>query len=90
MTRCARQASKSRCSYRKPEDEELLPLVRRLVDARPIYGYRRIMALANSWRRRASRPKRETLIAVGHSTLDPGKHIGQRRHGRPAATARRQ
>lgn len=31
--------------YHKPEDEELLVLVRRLVDERPTYGYRRITAL---------------------------------------------
>ena len=39
--------SSPRSSYRKPEDEALLPLVRRLVDERPTYGYRRITALAN-------------------------------------------
>jgi putative transposase len=42
-----RTASKPRGSYCKPEDEDLLPLVRRLVDERPTYGYRRIAALAN-------------------------------------------
>jgi hypothetical protein len=42
-----RRAAKSRGSYRKPEDEGLLPLVRRLVNERPTYGYRRIAALAN-------------------------------------------
>ena len=42
-----RRAAKPRGSYRKPEDEDLLPLVRRLVDERPTYGYRRITALAN-------------------------------------------
>ncbi len=41
------RASKPRGPYRKPEDGELLPLVRRLVDERPTYGYRRITALAN-------------------------------------------
>jgi len=42
-----RRASKPRGPYRKPVDGELLPLVRRLVDERPTYGYRRITALAN-------------------------------------------
>jgi putative transposase len=42
-----RRASKPRGSYRKPGDAEVLPLVRRLVDERPTYGYRRIAALAN-------------------------------------------
>jgi len=42
-----RRASKPRGPYCKPGDAELLPLVRRLVDERPTYGYRRITALAN-------------------------------------------
>ena len=42
-----RRASKPRGSYRKPADDALLPLVRRLVGERPTYGYRRITALAN-------------------------------------------
>ena len=33
--------------YHKAQDAALLPLVRRLVDARPTYGYRRITALVN-------------------------------------------
>ena len=41
------RASKPRGPYRKPDDGELLPLVRRLVDEGPTYGYRRIAALAN-------------------------------------------
>jgi hypothetical protein len=31
----------------KTEDAALLPLIRRFVDVRPTYGYRRITALAN-------------------------------------------
>ena len=42
-----RQDRKSRGSYRKADDDTLLPLIRRLVDERPTYGYRRITALAN-------------------------------------------
>lgn len=34
--------SKPRGLYRKTEDAEVLPAIRRLVDARPTYGYRRI------------------------------------------------
>lgn len=34
-------------SYRKSGDEGLLPLIRRFVDERPTYGYRRIAALVN-------------------------------------------
>ena len=41
------RASKPRGPYRKTEDGEWLLLVRRLVDERPTYGYRRITALAN-------------------------------------------
>ena len=33
--------------YRKAADEELLPLIRRVVDERPTYGYRRVNALVN-------------------------------------------
>jgi hypothetical protein len=33
-----RRASKPRCSYRKPDDDELLPLIRRLADERPTYA----------------------------------------------------
>lgn len=39
--------AKPRRRYRKAQDEAVLPLVRRLVDARPTYGYRRITALVN-------------------------------------------
>src|SRR5262249_8462520 len=34
-------------AYRKAADEPLLVLIRRLVDERPTYGYRRIMRLVN-------------------------------------------
>jgi transposase InsO family protein len=43
--------SKPRGLYRKAEDDDLLPVLRRLVDARPTYGYRRITALLNRERR---------------------------------------
>jgi putative transposase len=42
-----RRLAKPRGSYRKPDDGDLLPLIRRPVDERPTYGYRRITALAN-------------------------------------------
>jgi len=45
--------SKPRGPYRKAEDAELLSAIRRLVDARPTYGYRRIAALLNRERRAA-------------------------------------
>lgn len=39
--------SRARGAYQKAEDAELLPVIRRLVDERPTYGYRRITALVN-------------------------------------------
>ena len=38
---------KPRGSYFKADDEALLPLIRRFVDAQPTYGYRRFTALVN-------------------------------------------
>ena len=57
------RAPKPRGSYRKPEDEDLLRLVRRLVDKRPTYGYRRITALANRELARTGAP------AVNHKRM---------------------
>jgi len=48
-----KESGKSRSSYRKPEDDDLLVEVRALVDERPTYGYRRITALLNRARRKA-------------------------------------
>lgn len=48
--------SKPRGSYRKAEDAELLPVIRRLMDQRPTHGYRRIAALLNRERRAADQP----------------------------------
>ena len=53
---------KVRSPYRKPEDEELAPLIRRLVDERPTYGYQRISAFLNrrltkQWRPIANRKR---------------------------------
>lgn len=42
---------KSRGRYRKSEDDLLLPAIRRFIDERPTYGYRRIAALVNRERR---------------------------------------
>jgi putative transposase len=57
------RAAKPRGSYRKPGDEDLQALVRRLVDARPTYGYRRITALANGELARTGEP------AVNHKRV---------------------
>ena len=48
--------SKPRGPYLKADDAELLPAIRKLVDARPTYGYRRIAALLNRQRRAADQP----------------------------------
>jgi putative transposase len=45
-----------RGAYRKPEDDGLLPLIRRFVDQRPTYGYRRITALVNRELSRKGQP----------------------------------
>jgi len=42
--------ARSRGHYTKHEDDALLPVIRRFVDERPTYGYRRIAALLNKQR----------------------------------------
>jgi putative transposase len=49
--------SRPRGPYAKASDADVLPLIRRLVDARPSYGYRRITALANRALIAEGRPK---------------------------------
>jgi transposase InsO family protein len=65
--------SKPRGSYHKAEDAELLPIIRRLVNQRPTYGYRRIAALLNRERRAADKPvvnaKRVHRIMGNHAML---------------------
>jgi transposase InsO family protein len=51
---------KPRRHYRKAEDEALLLLIRRIVDERPSYGYRRITAVLNRSRRVEGKPKLNT------------------------------
>ena len=46
----------SRRPYRKAGDDELLALIRRLVDERPTYGYRRIRRLINPQRKADGKP----------------------------------
>jgi len=57
----------------KADDAELLPTIRRLVDQRPTYGYRRIAALLNRERRAADKPvvnaKRVHRIMGNHAML---------------------
>lgn len=74
----------ARGSYVKAADEALLPLIRRFVDERPTYGYRRITALVNRERRTQGMPpanrKRVHRIMQRHAMLLQ-RHTG-RREGR--------
>ena len=70
--------------YRKPEDATPLPVIRRLVDERPTYGYRRLTALLNRLLRTEGKPtingKRvlrilqvNGLTLERHTALRPGR-----------------
>ena len=79
-----RRTPKPRGPYRKQEDDALALLVRRLVDERPTYGYRRITALVNRELVRQGLPganrKRVHRIMQRHALLLE-RHTG-RREGR--------
>jgi putative transposase len=79
-----RGTTKARGPYLKTEDQGLLPLIRRFVDERPTYGYRRIAALVNRELARKGLPavnrKRVHRIMHQHALLLE-RHTG-RRHGR--------
>jgi putative transposase len=74
----------SRGPYVKAEDEDLLPQIRRFVDERPTYGYRRIAALVNRERAKQGIPpanrKRVHRIMQQHAMMLQ-RHTG-RREGR--------
>ncbi len=53
-----RRPARPRGPYHKPEDAQLLPTIRAIVDARPSYGYRRVTALVN----RALRSRGEASV----------------------------
>jgi transposase InsO family protein len=80
----ARGKAPPRGPYVKATDEALLPLIRRFVDVRPTYGYRRITALVNRELARQRLPpanrKRVHRIMQRHSLLLQ-RHTG-RREGR--------
>jgi putative transposase len=75
------QRSRSRGTYAKAGDTELLIRVRRLVDARPTYGYRRITALMNrelaADRAPPANHKRIYRLMKAHGLL-LGRHGGER------------
>ena len=63
VERTKRGGSRPRPPYRKAGDAELLARIRRLVDARPSYGYRRITALLNR------QAEAEGLARVNHKRV---------------------
>lgn len=72
---------RARGRYRKDDDEALAALIRRLVDERPSYGYRRITALVNRQRRADGKPRVNTkrvlrIMQVNGLTLE--RHTGRR------------
>jgi putative transposase len=78
-----------RSHYRKAADEELLLLIRRVVDERPTYGYRRVTALVNRLRAAEGKPtanhkrvfrimKRQGLLLQRHS----GRRMGRLHDGK--------
>jgi transposase InsO family protein len=74
-------SAKPRRRYQKAQDAAVLPLLRRLVDARPTYGYRRITALLNrdlaaDGRAPANHKRVYRLMKVLGLLLE--KHSGQR------------
>jgi putative transposase len=76
--------SRPRGSYRKADDAELLPAIRRLVDDRPTYGYRRIAVLLNRERRSAGLEpvnRKRVLRILGKHDLTLERCTG-RREGR--------
>jgi hypothetical protein len=75
------EGGKPRRRHHKAQDAAVLPLVRRLVDARPTYGYRRITALLNrdlaaDGRAPANHKRIYRLMKVHGLLLE--KHSGQR------------
>ena len=80
IERAARPTQPRRC-YRKAGDEPLLVLIRRLVDDRPTYGYRRITRLVNRQQKAEGKPtinaKRVLrIMQVNKLTLE--RHTGRR------------
>src|SRR6202045_2502622 len=73
--------AKSRRPYRKAGDNELLALIRRLVDERPTYGYRRIRRLINRQRKANGKPPvngKRVLRIMQANKLTLERHTGRR------------
>lgn len=70
-----------RGSHLKPDDAALLPLIHRLVDERPTYGYRRITALANRELAATGKPAvnhKRVLRLMGQNGMLVTRHTGRR------------
>ena len=73
--------AKSRRPYRKAGDNELLALIRRLVDERPTDGYRRIRRLINRQRKANGKPPvngKRVLRIMQANKLTLERHTGRR------------
>ena len=73
--------AKSRRPYRKAGDDELLALIRRVVDERPTYGYRRIRRLINRQRKANEKPPvngKRVLRIMQANKLTLERHTGRR------------
>ena len=80
IERVSRRA-KSRRPYRKAGDNELLAQIRRLVDERPTYGYRRIRRLINRQRKANGKPPvngKRVLRIMQANKLTLERHTGRR------------
>ena len=80
IERVSRRA-KWRRPYRKAGDDELLALIRRLVDERPTYGYRRIRRLINRQRKANGKPPvngKRVLRIMQANKLTLERHTGRR------------
>ena len=76
--------TRTRGPYFKTEDEQQLPLIRRFVDERPTYGYRRITALMNRELARKGLPtvnRKRVHRIMQQAALLLERHTG-RREGR--------
>ncbi|TSE03410.1 IS3 family transposase [Mesorhizobium intechi] len=71
---------KPRGPYRKPDDDGLLELVRRLLDERPTYGYRRITALTNRERAKTGEPavNQKRVFGIMRQSMLLARHTGRR------------
>ena len=73
--------AKWRRPYRKAGDDELFALIRRLVDERPTYGYRRIRRLINRQRKANGKPPvngKRVLRIMQANKLTLERHTGRR------------